>query len=106
MTITLAEILKKLETFEVNTPILVIAGDYAEYLDFVSEHRLNGKFWRYVDEQKKIMGMRGGYYILVGRWFVNPIMEKSPELLLAYDIKQIIDERITKRKNYGRNYNN
>lgn len=73
----------------IEKPVLVFAGNYNQYRDFLREHDLNPREWRYVSRPDQIMGMRSANYIKVGQWYLNPIMDKQPELTQVYDMKEI-----------------
>lgn len=69
--------------------IAVVAGTYGEYKGFIRRHSLDEKMWFHADRREKIMGLRGIKYLLVGRYYLNPIYDEEPYLFDAYDMKKI-----------------
>ncbi|KKM06438.1 hypothetical protein LCGC14_1744020 [marine sediment metagenome] len=56
----------------------IIAGSYAEYMDFLGEHHYSPREYRYISEKHQLWGMRGSKVELVGRsWLRNDLIKEA-----------------------------
>lgn len=72
-----------------NRPVIVIAGNYDQYRDFLRENNLSPSEYRYADRPENIIGKRGCLYILAGEYYLNPLYDKGQALFEAYGLKEI-----------------
>lgn len=69
--------------------VLIIAGRFSEYRDFIYRNNLNPKQFIYVNSLQHLKGYRDCYYMFVGRYYYNPIFENGLELLEVYNMKEL-----------------
>lgn len=69
--------------------VLVIAGTYEEYKDFLRENHLSPVQFPYISRREQLMGQRGALYMLVGRVWLNEVYDKHMELFQVYDMKEV-----------------
>jgi len=69
--------------------VIVIAGNRAQYQNFLHEHKLSPRQYTFADRPEQIMGMRNALYTLVGQYWLNPVYDKRPELFEVYQMRKI-----------------
>ena len=69
--------------YEQDVPILVVAGTYAQAMNWAHEHNLNLKQWRYVDGEHVLIGRRHNEIVFIGNWLEAEVMRiyASPQQL-------------------------
>lgn len=78
----------------INNAVLVIAGNHQQYQAFLRQHKVSPLQFRYCSQPEHIMGMRDATYVKTGEWWLNPILDKRPELLKVFNMKEVKMEKI------------
>ncbi len=76
------------------TRIAVIAGTYGEYKYLMDYFNLDRRTWFYANKKERIMGFRNGKYILIGRYWLNPIYDNEPYIFKLYNMQEL---KVSKR---------
>ena len=72
--------------------IIIIAGSYKQYTQYIADYHLNPETHRYVSSTEKLLGFQPAAcdgYMLVGTLYENPLAGELIDLLESRGIRRI-----------------
>lgn len=63
--------------------LLVFAGSYQQYNDFILKHRLSPRKAIYIKDTESLHGLRQADYVLVGDYWATPLWENRAAEITA-----------------------